>query len=217
MSIIFRIALMSVLLCNPLASFADIEGCGSPERTDGGYGAYDYTDPSDYRTKLPIVEIHHFNPRVEHLKGGAKEDFSGPVGDLSYTLRAFPNHHRALSAMMRLSLKENRPKPHSSPYSIECWLDRAIRWRPKDGMVRMIYGNYLSSPKIKRFNEAISQYEMADRLMKNKTNLYYNMGLLYFNLKDYAKARDYARKAYAGGFPLNGLKDLLAKAGKWEG
>ena len=81
----------------------------------------------------------------------------------------------------------------------------------------MIYGNYLSSPKIKRFKEAISQYEMADLLMKNKTNLYYNMGLLYFNLKDYAKARDYARKAYAGGFPLNGLKDLLVKTGKWEG
>jgi hypothetical protein len=217
MSIICRIALTSVVLLSPLMSFADIEGCGSPERKDGGYGPYDYTDPSDYRNKLPIVDQFHFTPRVEHLMGGVKEESSSPGGDLSYTLMAFPNHHRALSSMMRLSMKENRPKPYGSNYSIECWLDRAIRWRPKDGMVRMIYGNYLASPRIKRFKEAIPQYEIAEQLLKNNSNLHYNMGLLYFNLKNYAKAREYAKKAYAGGFPLSGLKDMLVKAGKWEG
>ncbi len=217
MSIIIRIALTSVLMFSPLASLAEPEGCGSPERHDGGYGPYDYTDPSDFREKLTVVQNYHFSRRVENLFGGQQEANPDPGGDLSYVLMAFPNHHRALAAMMRLSMKVNKTKPAGSHYSIECWLDRAARWRPEDGVVRMLYGNYLSSPRIKRFKEAIPQYELAEKLLKNNTNLYYNMGLLYFNLKDYAKARDYANKAYAGGFPLSGLKDMLVKAGKWQG
>lgn len=216
MLIFFRVALISIFLSCSIATAGNLDGCGSPERRDGGYGPYDYTDPAHYREKLPVVNNYHFTPRVEHLMGGAKEETPLPGGDLSYVLMAFPNHHRALSAMMRLSIKENRPKPNGSNYSIECWLDRATRWRPEDGMVRMIYGNYLASPRIKRFKEAVPQYQMAERLLKNNTNLSYNMGLLYFNLKEYAKAREYAKKAYAGGFPLSGLKDMLVRAGQWE-
>ena len=182
----------------------------------GGYGPYDYTNPSDFKEKLPVVEDYHFSPTVESLISGMK-DLKAPGPDLSYTLMAFPNHHRALYAMMRLSWKENQPKPYGSQYSIDCWLDRAVRWRPEDGMVRMIYGNYLSHVKVKRYKEAITQYEIAEQRLKNNTNLYYNMGLLYFNLKEYDKSRDYAKKAYAGGFPLPGLKDKLVRAGKWQG
>ena len=91
-----------------------------------------------------------------------------------------------------------------------------MRWRPDDATVRMIYANYLSSTRVKRFKEAVPHYELAEQKLKNNPNLFYNMGLLYFNLKDYNKSRDYARKAYAGGFPLSGLKDMLVKAGKWQ-
>ena len=213
----FRMAVALLLYSLPIASFAQYEACGSVERKGGGYGPYDYTNPSDFRDKLPVVDNFHFNARVESLIGGHKEDTLRPTGDLVYVLFAFPNHHRALNAMVRLSLKENTPKPAGSKFTIDCWLDRAMRWRPEDAMVRMIYGNYLSSTRVKRYKDAIPHYELAEKHLKNKTNLYYNMGLLYFNLKDYAKARDYARKAYAGGFPLKGLKDLLVKAGKWEG
>jgi hypothetical protein len=217
MSISFRIAVSSLILLFPLGSLADIETCGSTDRPDGGYGPYDYTNPSDFRGKLPIVTTHHFSPRVEQLVGGVREEIKVPGYDLSYVLMAFPNHHRALSAMMRLSLKVRHPKPQGSNHTIECWFDRATRFRPEDGMVRMIYGNYLSNPNVKRLNEAAAQYELAEKLLKQNPNLYYNMGLLYFNLKDYAKARDYAKKAYAGGFSLPGLKDMLVRAGKWEG
>jgi tetratricopeptide (TPR) repeat protein len=200
----------------PLTALAEYDACGPIERRDGGYGPYDYTDPSDYRNKLPVVNLHHFNGRVENLVGGFKEETPRPTGDITYVLHAFPNHHRALNAIVRLSWRENTPKPAGSKYSVDCWFDRAIRWRPADGMVRMIYANYLSSTRVKRFKEAIPHYELAEQKLKNNSNLFYNMGLLYFNLKDYEKSRDYARKAYAGGFPLSGLKDMLVKAGKWQ-
>ena len=53
--------------------------------------------PFDYRTatkdKLKLVESYHFTPKVESLIGGQ----SGTLGaDIDYTLRAFPNHPRAL-------------------------------------------------------------------------------------------------------------------------
>ena len=92
-----------------------------------------------------------------------------------------------------------------------------MRWRPDDAMVRMIYGNYLSSTRVKRYKDAIPHYELAEKKLKNNPNLFYNMGLVYFQLKEYDKAREYAKKAYAGGFPLSGLQQMLVKAGKWEG
>lgn len=200
----------------PIAALAEYDACGPVDRKDGGYGPYDYTDPSNYRNKLPIVELNHFNARVESLVGGFKDETKNPMGDISYVLHAFPNHHRALNAIVRLSWRANTPRPPGSRYSVDCWFDRAMRWRADDGVVRMLYGNYLSNIRVKRFKEAIPHYELAEQKLKNNSNLFYNMGLLYFNLKDYDKSRDYAKKAYAGGFPLSGLKEMLVKVGKWQ-
>lgn len=213
----FRTVFVAVFLLLPVASFGQTEGCGDPARRDGGYGPYDYTNPTDFRDKLPVVNNYHFTRRVENLIGGAKEETSHPGGDLNYVLMAFPNHHRALAAMMRLSWKENRPKPIGSHFSVECWLDRAVRWRPEDGVARMLYGNYLANDRIKRYKEAIPHYELAEQRLKNNPNLFYNIGLLHFHMKDYDKSREYAKKAYAGGFPLAGLRQMLIRVGKWEG
>ncbi len=177
------------------------------------YGPFDYTNPEDFRKKLPIVEQYHFTSDVENLVAGNTGDLPG--GDLSYTLSAFPNHHRALAAMAKLAIREKTNRPPKSKYTMECWFDRAIEWRPNDGTVRMIFGNYLSH--VKRRNEALQQYLKAEELLKNNTNLFYNMGLLHFNMKDYDKSLEYAKKAYSRGFPLPGLRNMLVKAGKWKG
>ncbi|MEO5862072.1 MAG: ABC transporter permease [Burkholderiales bacterium] len=176
------------------------------------YGPFDYTNPEHFRKKLPIVEQYHFTSNVENLISGSTGHLPGP--DLSYTLNAFPNHHRALAAMTKLAIRQKTDKPQASNYTMECWFDRAVEWRPRDGMVRMLFGNYLSYGK--RYKEALSQYLMAEDLLKNNTNLFYNMGLLYFNIKNYGKSLEYAKRAYAGGFPLPGLRNMLVKAGKWE-
>ena len=177
------------------------------------YGPFDYTNPADFKKHLPVVEQYHFTSDVENLISGNTAD--APGSDLSYTLNAFPNHHRALAAIAKLAIRQKTNKPRLSRYTVECWFDRAIEWRPRDGMVRMIYGNYLSH--VKRYKEALPQYLEAEELLKNNANLFYNMGLLYFNTKEYDKSLQYAKKAYGGGFPLPGLKNMLVKAGKWEG
>ena len=75
--------------------------CGGPEITNA-YGPFDYTNPTHFRERLPIVETYHFTLKVETLEAG--ETGTEPGGDLDYTLRAFPNHHRALYAMGRYQL-----------------------------------------------------------------------------------------------------------------
>ena len=50
----------------------------------------------------------------------------------------------------------------------------------------------------------------------NNANVHYNLGLLYFDQKDYPKARAAAQRAYELGFALPGLKKMLESAGQWE-
>jgi tetratricopeptide (TPR) repeat protein len=205
-----HVALMFLLGSSLTAHAAGFKLCGDIYAKR--YGPFDYTNPEDFKKKLPVVEQYHFTSEVENLSAG--NTAAEPGSDLSYTLSAFPNHHRALASMVKLALREKTNRPRLSKYTVDCWFDRAIEWRPRDGMVRMIFGNYLSH--VKRYKEAQEQYQEAEALLKNNTNLYYNMGLMYFNMKDYDKSLQYAKKAYGGGFPLPGLKNMLVKAGKWE-
>jgi hypothetical protein len=45
--------------------------------------------------------------------------------------------------MMNLAQKEKLDKPKGSGFSVDCWFDRAVRFRPEDPNVRMLYGIYL--------------------------------------------------------------------------
>jgi tetratricopeptide (TPR) repeat protein len=175
------------------------------------YGPFDYTNPVDKQHKLPVVEKHHFNSKVEKLIEGQ----TGPLGgDLDYTLRAFPNHHKALGAIAKLSLREKNPKLRGTNHSVLCYFDRAIRFKPDDGVVRMIYGDYLL--KLGKPDQATEQFQEAIKLHPENPTINYNLGLLYLKQKDYEQAKTYAKKAYELGFPLPGLKNQLKEAGKWD-
>ncbi|MBK5206828.1 MAG: tetratricopeptide repeat protein [Polaromonas sp.] len=179
--------------------------CGS---LTNAYGPYDYRTDRD---KLPIVLVNHFTPEVEALIRG--KTGTRPGGDIDYTLRAIPNNHRALLAMMRLGEKEKTPQPSGSRYSIECWFERAVLFRPDDGIVRMIYSSYLNSKG--RIPEATNQLEIATTYAKDSAFAHYNIGLHYFNLKNYDKALVQAHKAIELGFPQTILRDQLQSVGKW--
>ena len=172
-----------------------------------GYGPFDYWVD---KGRLPIVEQHHFTAKVEALRGG-QEGYIG--GDLDYTLHAFPNHPRALVAMMKLAEKEKKAQPQGAKYSVGCYFDRAIRYRPNDGMVRMIYASFLSKQGKKQ--EAIKELETAREVGTSSPNMDYNMGLAYFEVGDFEKSIVFAHRAYQAGFNLPGLKSKLVKAGKW--
>lgn len=172
------------------------------------YGPFDYrTDKS----KLPIVEGAHFDAGIESLTRGKSGHLGG---DLDYTLRAFPNHHRALLAMMRLAERDKVAKPLGARYTDECYFLRAEYFRPDDGMVKMLAGIFLM--KKGRNSEAIERLEAAKKLDPRDANLQYNLGLAYFRLGRYDESLEHAHRAYAMGFALPGLKGMLAKAGKWR-
>jgi tetratricopeptide (TPR) repeat protein len=185
-----------------------VSECGDVNRVP--YGPWDYTNP-DHQEKLITVNENHFAPEVENLTKG-QSSYIG--GDLTYVLRASPNHHRALQSMANLAVKEKTQKPEGSEYTVECWFDRAMRFKPNDGMVRLVYGVHLN--RIGKVDKALEQFIEADRLQPNNANINYNLGLLYFKKKEYEKARTHAKKAYGLGFPLPGLKDMLVKAGQWN-
>jgi tetratricopeptide (TPR) repeat protein len=172
------------------------------------YGPFDYWID---KPKLGIVESYHFTSEVETLKAGR----SGYIGgDLDYTLRAFPNHPRALMAMIRLSEKEKTDHPRGAQFSVVCYLERAVRFRPNDSMARMIFGSYLA--KRKKSAEALVQLEAAQKDAGENANLHYNIGLVYIDLGQFDKALVHAQKAYRLGFELPGLRAKLEKAGKWR-
>ena len=194
--------------------------CGN---LDNAYGPFDYTNPEHFREKLPVVESFHFTSNVENLIRGQSGSL---LGDLSYTLRAFPNHHRALLAVSkyeRQQIQKSRDKTGSTyqpgntdrgwPNTAECYFDRAIRWRPNDPGVRLVYGIHFHL--IGKLPQALNQYKISEKIQPKSADLNYNMGLLYFDMKQYALSKEYARKAYQLGYPLPGLRKKLTGVGQW--
>jgi tetratricopeptide (TPR) repeat protein len=191
-----------------LATGAAFGQCGS---LDNAYGPFDYrTAPESARH---IVEIYHFTPDIENLIVRPKVVVLFGA-ELDYTLRAFPNHPRALLTMMNLGVKARTDQPEYSRYTIRCWFERAETFQPDDGTVQLLYGIYLfrkGDPKA-----AIGKFNRALELKKESADVYYNLGLAYFEVRNYDAALTNAHEAYRRGFPLPGLRTKLEKAGKWR-
>lgn len=177
-------------------------------RAPGQFGPFDFRTA---QSQLPIVENYHFTPVVEALIRGSTNTLPG--GDLDYTLRAFPNHHRALSAVVRYGDKMKSLKPPGLNFSVECYFYRALQFRPDDTIVRMIYARYLA--KLERTPEAKQQLELATASAGDNAFSHYNIGLIYFDFKDFDKALEQAHKAIKLGFPRTALQEQLQSIGKW--
>jgi tetratricopeptide (TPR) repeat protein len=177
---------------------------GRPCTIQQGFGPYDYTNSQHVSAHLQIVEVWHFTPEVENLTRGK----SGTVyGDLSYTIRAFPNHHRALYSLIQYQLQGSN-EIDAAP---ECFLDRAINFAPGDARVYLLYGVYLH--RLDRLDQALDKYEKAEELSPNNPEIQYDMALLYLETDDMDEAVKYAKKAYSLGYPLPGLRNRLMAQG----
>jgi len=203
---VFACALLGV--SGPLLA-AEINFCGELKNH---YGPYDFIRDRA-SGKMEIVEGAHFTADVEN---GNPRGSTGTLGaDLDYTLRAIPNHHRALETIGRVSLRAKTFQLPSARFPTECYFDRAIRFAPTDAMVRAAYGNYLSA--LGRTAEALAMFQAAADLAPENPTISYNLGLLYMKTKKYDKAAEYADRAYAQGFPLQGLRNQLAQVRKGSG
>jgi len=191
----------------PAAEEEGSSPCG-PIALPGHYGPYDYVTESG---KLNIVHPFHFTPKVEALIGG-ESGYLG--GDLSYTLNASPNHHRALVAAMNYALRTNSATPPHMMMSVECYFDRATRFRPEDTVVRALFGLYLG--RLKRMPEAIRQLEAATHYADDNGLKQHNIGLAYFDLGLFEPALKQAHLARKLGFEGGLLEGKLKAANHWQ-
>ena len=186
-----------------------------------GFGPFDYRydrfkpspgDQGSYHFALRIVEDNHFTPEVEALIRGKTN--TTPQLDLDYTIRAFPNHHRVLAALIRLWERTKSPQPGNLPRPIECYFERAVRFQPDDTTVRMLYAMFLH--KDNRHLEALRQLEGALSYAQDNAFTHYNIGLVYLDVNEPTKALAQAHRALALGFPRMELKSRLVALGKWQ-
>ena len=173
-----------------------------------------YYGPFDYRTapqqRRDIVEDHHFTQDVEELRGGADSN----VGlDLNYTMGVFPNHLRAIVAMMRYSKQTKQDPTPGATMSLECYFLRGISFVPEDLVFRMQYAVFLISRN--RVSDALKIVDEVSAHANDSGFTHFNAGMLYFDMKEYDKAVAEAHRAMALGFDRPDLHDRLSSIGRW--
>lgn len=209
-----RSALPSLLALVAAAAHAQSAGgagpCGDPFKNH--FGPFDYR--SAPRADVEIVEKYHFTPGIESLTKPVNTTFQNMAQDVAYTLHVFPNHHRALMTMTRLGERHKTDQPPGAAFTVDCYLRRAVMYRPDDTTVRGIYALYLN--KNNRRAEALQHLGQAVQRAGDNAVAHYTIGTVYFELADHEAAVAQAHKARALGDVRTGLEAALRNAGKWR-
>jgi len=177
-----------------------------------GSGPYDYRQRTSLTGELKRVERRHFTQKVEQLISG--ESTKDVMSDLDYTLRQWPNHHRALYSMIEYQIRESKKYSRRKMIPAECYLQRAEKFSNKDITVMILYALYLH--RSGHLDLALKKYEEAEGTDENNMQLKYNYALLLVDLGKFDEAKEKAEFLYSKNFPLEGLKKRLSKAGHWN-
>lgn len=188
------------------------QSCGPPPPGHPVKGRRDYrlmsSNASDLRD-LRYQEFFHIEPARKQLRSGhLKQDV---MNNLHFVLHKVPNDHRALALLIQWDKAGGRDPDYASPV---CYLAWARQFTPDDPMVWM-YGGYYFYNK-KAMDRARQWWEQALVLAPDNADVHYNLGLLMFAEGRYQEARTHAQAAYAGGYPLPGLREKLQKVGQWQ-
>lgn len=187
------------------------QACGNPFQNH--FGPFDYrTAP---RADIKIVEEYHFTPGVEAMTRPATTTYANMAADVAYTLHVFPNHHRALITMTRMGEKQKTDQPAGAKFTVECYFERAVLYRPDDTVARALYAQYLV--KHGRKEQALKQLAFAVEQAKDRPLSHYNLGLVYLEMGEYDLALKQAHEAKRLGLENRPqLEERLRKAGKWR-
>ena len=156
---------------------------------------------------LANLEQHHIAPGLARLKG---RNYQGALEDFTFILSSFPNHPQALALVSDVCDVQWKDARCDS----ESWFQRAVEINPRVAQTHVLYG--LHRQRRGRANEAMQAYKRALELNPASSNAHYNLGLAYFDQKQFDLANQHAQASYALGFPLPGLRDKLNRAGQWK-
>lgn len=202
----------------------DLQGnpCKGSEQGFGPYDYFDVNDPSDklwQEGRLWEANKIHYGKGMRDMREGR---IRGAGGEFRYTLMAYPNHPNALYAVIQLYI-EARDNPTNTKERWpdfnqftppECWLQRALAFRPKQAHIYLLFGLYLHKIGLK--DQALKYYRQASALQPENAEIYYNTGLLLVDMGRFGEAKAEAIKAYQLKYPLPGLKRKLKAAGYWD-
>jgi len=205
--------IMACLIAGAAAGLAPAHAspyvCGNPFVNHFG--------PIDFRKSgkavREMVEKVHFTPGIETMTRPGTTMLHDMAADVAYTLEVFPNHHRALLTMQRLSERHKVDPAPGGRLIVECWYKRAAQYTPDDTVVRALYAQYLG--KLGRKAEAAGQLRQAAEHAKDNPLSHYNIGLVAFEIGDPDLALKQAHRALELGFTQTGLADRLRQANRW--
>jgi tetratricopeptide (TPR) repeat protein len=208
------------------------------DNVDGQFGPYDYyRAPTKPVNAIALVEHAHMGFVIaDQLR---TKDYCGYFGSLRYTLRAFPNHPRALKLMVAfldmhppcnlqpsgrrqaindlvVELSERRWDAGTADsyfYRALNFMTEDTRVIPKHAETHVLYGDWLRQKG--RRDEAMKQYQAARTLDPRSSAAHYGLGMLDLEKNDLPSAVAHAGKAYSLGKPPGDLRDRLISAGAW--
>jgi tetratricopeptide (TPR) repeat protein len=130
--------------------------------------------------------------------------------DLEFILRYFPNHPQALAMMADIcDVQWKDPRCDTNG-----WFQKAIERNPGAAQTWLVYGIHLQY--INQPSAAIDSYKKSIELNPSSANAHYNLGLAYFDNRQFELANRQAQLAALLGMSLPGLRDKLTRTGKWK-
>ena len=178
--------------------------------TFGQVGNRDYYNPgtsTDEKAIFENVHSYHLQPGLDGLKHG---NWKAAHDNFEFILRYFPNSPQALNGISELCVN----KWKSPQCDADSWFDKAIERNSSIATTWVIYGIHLERKKLPR--EAVEKFEHALELNPDDINAHYNLGLAYFDLKEYDKSNRQAQASYALGAQFPGLREKLIRVGAWN-
>jgi Tfp pilus assembly protein PilF len=178
---------------------------------EGDKDYYHANDRNEDAQALRNVEQYHLEQGVSKMKAG---QYSGAHADFAFMLGYFPNHPQALALMSELCDLKWKDFRKDFQCDMESRFERAIARNPNASPTFLVYGLHLQ--RVNRLPQAIESYKKSIALYPESANAHYNLGLAYFDAKQFDLANRHANLSYALGMRLPGLRDKLMRAGKWN-
>lgn len=151
----------------------------------------------------------HTRPAMERLAAGERSH--RVMADLNFTLRIWPNHVPALLALTEYSVNGGSAFEFAPA---ECYFYNARRHFENDITVAILEGQMHWKRGHKR--RAETAFKSALEINSQSVDAHYQLGLLYFEIGDFAQSLMHAQIAYELGYPLPGLRRKLEEAGRWQ-